>query len=143
MQEGHISQIMHVTEQVLPLSPPFDPWRRTDSFPETPCPCLNAKRWMKSRKQAFRSVIYQRIISNGFVVNLANGEYRYITTERNCQFLSRGVSLYYSSKQDRTSKKTFMDNVSVNYSLPHLHCIITFCHLSNTDREDLKTYIRA
>jgi hypothetical protein len=73
----------------------------------------------------------------------ANGEYQYITTERNCQFLSRGVSMNCSSKQDKTPNNTFMDTVNVNYSLSHLHGVITSCHLSNTDREDLKIYIRA
>lgn len=68
VQKGHTSEILHVTE-VFPLSPSFDPWRRTDPVPETPRPCLNAKRWIKPRKQAIRA--HQTIISNGFVINFS------------------------------------------------------------------------
>ena len=71
VQDRHTSEILHVNEQVHPLSPPFAPWRRIAPVPETPCPYLNAKRWIKSRKQAIRSVIHQRIISNGFVINFS------------------------------------------------------------------------
>jgi len=115
VQKGHTSEILHVTE-VFPLSPSFDPWRRTDPVPETPRPCLNAKRWIKPRKQAIRA--HQTIISNGFVINFSKWRIPVYNNRAklSISFAWRLIELLLK-KQDRTPNNTFMDTVSVNHSL--------------------------
>ena len=98
VQKGHTSEILHVTEKVLPLSPPFDPWR-TDTVPETPRPCLNAKRWIKFRKQAIRT--HQRIISNEFVINFSKWRIPvYNRAKLSISFAWRLTELLFETRQN-------------------------------------------